>query len=267
MAAEATANFDRMVSDNAGEAEMTKLMWVVGLSVFVAGCVASDRGKFGMFERSLNIKSHGYAVVDDPTGSAPTAKVERFEVRPGDCGVDSGWSDCANDRERSELSQTSGRVSGGEIWYGWSFYFPQDYPNIFPAKTALGQFHQTRSYPIWMIQHQSDGLYLDRQTSAGSQDLYPLIAEAMLRGKWHKVEIHARWSRNFDGFFRVWINGEQKVNYAGRTFYGSDTYFKFGVYRSFLSRATTKPAAGQTVLYANVRAADTREGLAPPPAK
>jgi len=246
---------------------MKKFVFVLGLSAFVAGCVGTDRGKFGTFERSLNTKAHGYSVVDDPTRSAPTAKVERFEVRPGDCGADPGWSDCDNDRERSEMSQTTARMTGGEAWYGWSFYFPPDYPNISPAKTALGQFHQTRSYPIWMVQHQPDGLYLDRQTAGGSQDLFPLLPEAALRGRWHKIEMHVRWSRNMDGFFRVWVNGEQKVNYAGRTFYGTDAYFKYGVYRSFLSRATAKPAPGQTVLYANVRAADTREGLAPPPAK
>jgi hypothetical protein len=55
--------------------------------------------------RSLNNATHGYRQVVDPTAKAPSAMVERFEVRPGDCFVNLGWDDCAKERERSELSE------------------------------------------------------------------------------------------------------------------------------------------------------------------
>jgi hypothetical protein len=85
----------------------------------LGGCQAVDRGSFGPFERSLNNKTYGYEVVDDPTGSAPTLMVERFEVRPVDCSANSVWSDCKTDRERSELIQKGILESkSSNYWYG-----------------------------------------------------------------------------------------------------------------------------------------------------
>lgn len=52
--------------------------------------------------RSLNDKKHGYAISSDVARAG--RKSQRFEVRAGDCGEDPGWSDCANNRERSEIS-------------------------------------------------------------------------------------------------------------------------------------------------------------------
>lgn len=90
---------------------------------------------------------------------------------------------------------------------------------------------------------------------------YPLIRKLDLRGRWHKIEVHARWSRSSDGFFKVWVNGGQKVNIQGRTLNDKGTYFKYGIYRSFLSRSARHPT--QTVYYANVRKARSRENLLP----
>jgi len=221
-----------------------------------------DRGIFGDFENTLNTTSHGYQVIDDPTGQATTTRVERFEVRAGDCSWDRwGWSDCANDRERSELAQLNRRFTHGEYWYGWSLYIPHDFPIIWPVKTSLGQFHQQNSHPIWMIQLMPGGMYLDRQTSRGTVRLFPLLREEELRGRWHRFEVHARWSHQRDGFLNVWVNGELKVHYAGPTFFGENVYFKYGVYRTFVSRSNITPVPTQIALFANVRAARTREGL------
>lgn len=226
-----------------------------------------DRGAFGAFMRSLNTKSYGYTVVADPTGSAPTSMVERFEVRPGDCSANEGWSDCANDRERSELSEaTKSTGAGQEWWYGWSLYVPDGYVNVYPAKVALGQFHQDKSHPVWMFQNSDGGYHLDDQVVGSTRRYYELVSESELRGKWHRIEVHARWSRGQDGFFRVWVDGKHKVDVAGPTMSARAVYFKYGLYRSFLSRY--KQAKGvdavpaQTVYYANVRRAKTREGLA-----
>lgn len=115
---------------------------VPALSVAVpVAAQAVDRGTFGPFVRSLNAKDYGYRIVPDPTGAAPTAFVERFEVRSGDCAANTGWDDCANDRERSELSEKGNRNPAGTTgWYGWSLYLPSDFPNVYPTKVALGQF-------------------------------------------------------------------------------------------------------------------------------
>ena len=155
-----------------------------GIAVFAlcmalsATTVAGERGSFGPFVRSLNDTAHGYTVIDDPTGSAPTPQVERFEVRPGDCGANRGWNDCTSDRERSELSERGGRNPVGSTWwYGWSLYVPADTPNVYPTKLALGQFHQEGSHVVWMFQNDGGGYHLDDQVSGRSRQYHELIAD------------------------------------------------------------------------------------------
>ena len=246
-----------------------KALVPLAAAVLVAACVTPDRGTFGPFQRSLNTKAHGYAVIADPTGAAPVPKIERFEVRPGDCGRNSGWNDCENDRERSELGERGKSTGPGQTWwYGWHLYVPEDYINVFPTKVALGQFHQHRSHVVWMFQNAGGGYHLDDQVRGKTSRYYELIPETELRGRWHRIEVQAKWSRESDGFLRVWVNGEQKVDYAGRTMTADFVYFKYGVYRSYVSRyknATGSDAVpAQTALYANVRRSATRDGLLPP---
>lgn len=229
---------------------------------------ALEHGDFGPFMRSLNDKPHGFSVVPDPTGSAPTPMVERFEVRPGDCGRHPGWDDCATDRERSELGERKKTTGPGEEWwYGWSLYLPADDPDIFPAKVTLGQFHQAKSHVIWRFQLAGDGLSLKDHVSGRDRRTHDVIPEADLRGRWHRFEVQARWSRDADGFLRVWVNGTQKVAYSGRTMTAKAVYFKYGVYRSVLSRYKKARGAdrvpAQIVHYANVKRSRTREGLDP----
>jgi len=163
------------------------------------------------FRRSLNYKKYGYLAVKDPTGLAPVPVVERFEVRPGDCAE----IDCKTDRERSELREEGYPNKEGETWwYGWSIFVPPGYTNIYPTKVALGQFHQRDGKPAFMFQNHKGGLWLDNQIG---NRYYNLISENDLRGRWHKIEVNVRWSRSGKGFFKVWVNGEQKVNIKGTT--------------------------------------------------
>jgi hypothetical protein len=235
----------------------------IGLAQSVA---AIDRGKFGPFMRSLNDTKHGYQVVRDPTGLAPAKRVERFEVRPGDCARNGGWDDCAKDRERSELSeQRKNTKAGDEVWYGWSIYVPPDWKNVWPTKTALGQFHQKGSHVIWMFQNDKGGLLLDQQVEGRTTKKYPLLSARELRGRWNRIEVHVKWSTKADGFFHVYVNGARKVAFQGKTMTARNVYFKYGVYRSFLSRYKQASGAnevpGQTAYFANVRKAKSRDGL------
>ncbi|WP_233402872.1 polysaccharide lyase [Marinomonas transparens] len=248
---------------------MTGRVWVIlwlSVSSFFIHADSQD-GDFGPFMRSLNNQDYGYQVIGDVTGSAPVAQIEKFEVRPGDCYWNKSWNDCEKDRERSELSEKQKTtVAGSEYWYGWSIYFPKNYPNVYPTKTALGQFHQKSSHPVWMFQNASGGYHLDDHVS-GTKQYYQLIEEESLRGQWHKLEVHVRWAKEQSGFFKVWVNDEQKVNYQGPTMNADKVYFKYGVYRSFLSRYKTAAKKDevprQIVYYANVKRGKTRESLRP----
>jgi len=234
----------------------------------LTGVTNLNKGNFGIFQRSLNNTSHGYQIIPDPTGTAPVKYVEKFEVRPGDCSSNSTWNDCSNDRERSELSERYKTTkSGSEFWYGWSVYFPMDYTNVYPTKVALGQFHQQGSHVIWMFQNSNGGYHIDNQVRGHSEKYDILIPEKELRGKWHKIEIHVKWDTKYTGFMKVWVNGIQKSNFEGRTMDASRVYFKYGLYRSYLSRykraenKTDVPA--QTVYFANVKRGKTRKDLEP----
>ena len=228
-----------------------------------------NRGIFGKAKRSLNTAPHGYSVVTDPTDSAPTKRVEVFEVRSGDCFANpGGWNDCEHDRERSELAENNSKPNrhGSEYWYGWNIYFPEDYVNIYPTKTALGQFHQRNANPIWMFDNaSSSGGYRVVGSIGLLKTKQKLISEEDLRGKWHKIEVHAKWSRSDTGVFQVWVNGDLKVDYKGKTMTAKEVYFKYGIYRSYMVnyRAEFKTSAvpAQTVYYSNVKKGHTRENL------
>ena len=246
------------------------ILWMCSLGVFAQAqsiTTINDYGDFGPFMRSLNNTSYGYQVIPDITDSASTKLIEKFEVRPGDCYWNKGWNDCKKDRERSELSEQKKTTPvGSEAWYGWSIYFPADYPNVFPTKVALGQFHQAYSHPVWMFQNGPGGYHLDDHIS-GTKKQYSLISEADLRGRWHTIEVYARWEKDNSGAFQVWVNGEQKVDYRGPTMDADIVYFKYGVYRSFLSRYKKAQKVNalppQTVYYSNVKRGKNRASLQP----
>ena len=110
---------------------------------------------------TTNYKEYGMQVVNKKDGHPVRAGNQsiRFEVRPGDCGRNDNHNDCETDRERHELS---GRrtMSKGEWWYAWSIYFPKDYINVYPTKTALGQFHQKKGHPVFMFDFLNFGYYV-----------------------------------------------------------------------------------------------------------
>lgn len=184
----------------------------------------------------------------------------RFEVRAGDCGADSVWNDCSNDRERSELSSTN---LGGEQWVHWSIYLPEDYPIIYPVKTALAQFHQRGGdgKVAFMFQNHTGGYIADNQTGGTGQTIEQgrVLSDEEMRGKWNDILVHVNWSSNpSSGFFHVYVNGEDMPRYTwfGRTTFGGGTpYFKFGIYRSFMTRRSG-PEPTQIVYYDNVMASN-----------
>lgn len=212
-----------------------------------------DKIMFNSTVRSLNDADHGYNIVKDPTGNAPSPVVERFEVRSGDCFETHDWSDCKNDRERSELMEPGApNKEGKTFWYGWSLYVPEEFPNVYPTKVAIAQFHQRPNprKPAWMFQNHTGGLWINRQL--GSDEYVKLIDDADLRGKWHKFVLHVHWSKKRDGFFKIWVNDELKYEHKGRTMSKPIAFFKYGIYRSFLSRSGGNVPT-QIVYFSNVK--------------
>jgi hypothetical protein len=235
--------------------------------IFFAGCSTSYKreGFTSTFERSLNTKSHGYNVIKDPTGSAPTELVERFEVRAGDCSRDSVWSDCENARERSEIASERMTFIGKEEKYSWYMYVPTDWKDVVPAKNIHGQIFQvnklnpnTYGAPLIAIILTNRGLQVENFLKYKESNIYDIDK---VKGKWTKIEIHAKWLMEVDGvmpdgFYKVYINDELLYEYKGNTVssYGIDEIrFKYGIYRARLNLLGGSTPPTQIVYYANVK--------------
>jgi len=241
------------------------------LLLLLGGCQTTstqynDRGWFDPMKRSLNNKSYGYQIVKDVTGSAPTKLIERFEVRPGDCSANiGGWDDCATDRERSEISQENKDIFiGNTEWYGWHLFVPKEHKDIWPTAVYMGQFHQVHAKPAWMFYNRFDGYYLDYHVGKDFQFAKLLDIKDFL-GQWNKIEVNAKWSDGNDGYFRVYVNGKLNVNFGGKTASASKLYFKYGIYRSFVSRykivSHGKVPPTQIIYFTKVKRGSSRDSI------
>ena len=234
----------------------------------IQGCAGFESKGEVSFERSLNIKSYGYERVTAPYPVRAGESSERFEVRSGDCYWNRGWDDCLTDRERSELSEKGSYMNvGSEYWYGWSIFIPQDYPNIFPTITVLGQFFQMNHPTPPVTFHNGGGGYWLTLNQMGYRS-YLLIPESEFRGQWHDIIVHAKWSVGSDGFIKIWVNGQVRAEHLGpQTTFRDPIYFKYGIYRCAISaykeEKTVDKVPTQIVYFDEVRKGRSRESVDP----
>jgi len=222
---------------------------------------------------------YSYLVVEDPTDKAPSKLVERFELRHGDCRnrKNPGKSlegDCNTGRQRIEIgvdklqlkskSNFNKKNSSKEFWYGWSIYFPEDYVSVPQYVTPyLGQFHARNKgervvMPVITFVETS-GVYRANGSAIADKD--------ELRGRWHKVELHVRWSETNDGFIRIYANGNEIFSLENSaTTTREQVTFKYGIYRGkeySLRYPENYEWPTQVVYFSNVKKALSREGLNP----
>jgi hypothetical protein len=242
---------------------MKALLYILALTFSI-----NSFAQYTGFQRSLNDKPWGINSVTRDNGKVFRGeRSERFEVRQGDCGAQPNWSDCNTDRERAEMSELRPYTElGAPTWYSWSVYFDETWPDISPVTTTVGQFHQRDKSSPAILFVQRNNKYMMRIESAKqlypNNDIFILLDSNELRGKWHTVVVFAKWSTEQDGELRVWINGQLKVNVRGpNTVNTTPVYFKYGIYRSFVSRVPNRPAH---ILYIDeVRKGPTRESVDP----
>ena len=189
-----------------------------------------------------------YSIMKDPTGTSPIEIIEDFSPIKGHCGtaghfwkqnkvkVGTGTTDCNSNRLRLELAMNKDLRTGKkakEIWIGYYLYVP-DTPDNFKDKKL--QPYITQFYGSNKKSGQNRGGYAP-QFSASiyngklSIEGVPVIDENNLKGKWHKVEFNVRYSKKDDGFFKVYIDGQLKVNRTGfQTSKHSHVEIKYGSY-------------------------------------
>lgn len=233
-------------------------------------------------QRSLNDKPHGLRMVTDPVRAGKRA--QRFEVRPGDCGSDPGWSDCATDRERSEVSVKRRFRHGTDQWFGFSVWLPPDFRTSSRVNTSVGQIHQTGGPsgksggfpsfpPLLQLEMRGDLYYAKVSILTGSAtDVterdrdFPLASISAMRGRWTDIIMHLDTSKG-QQVLEVYVDGTRKA--AIRDFINfipKEYYFKYGIYRSFVSRHGG-PMPTQVVVIDEVKMGKTRDAVTVNPAK
>ena len=237
------------------------LMWNESAFSF---SLPKDVGSGNSYTKSLKggFKKYGVKIVKKSDGFPVRAgkKSVRFEVRFGDCGYDRGkWDDCKKDRQRHELS---GKTFSGKKWTAFSIYLPKDFKSVEPVKLAMGQFHQRKGSPNLMFQFNNDGFWADRQISFMTQEMKLILPYKDMIGKWNDILIHGNFTKKEDGFFKIWVNNKLKYEYNGRTTSGKPSFFKFGIYQTYVSRffyAHKKPYPTQIVYFDEIRHGKSRE--------
>ena len=81
-------------------------------------------------------------------------------------------------------------------------------------------------------------------------------------GKWMDFVVNVKWSQSNDGWFSIWLNGKLNFEYKGKTMYcDKGVYFKYGIYRSFVSRNWDATKFGTVAYYDGFRISQTKDGM------
>jgi hypothetical protein len=139
-------------------------------------------------------------------------------------------------RYRSEWESAVRAVADEEHWYGVSFYLPSDWNQGTNDDTfddrIIFQFHEgTGGEPAFSLHldAHSERVVLRRKEARNEFDYIwstPLVTE-----QWYDVAVAAKWTREADGYFNVFLNGVPQRQYSGPTLVdGSIVYTKWGIY-------------------------------------
>lgn len=219
--------------------------------------------------RSLSTTPWGYTLAQDQVRKGRVS--QRFELRPGDCGGNATWNDCALDRSRTEVIVDPVIMPGQRRWVSWSIYLAPDYQDSGTVPTHLGQIHQFRGPSGTMRGLPSQPPLLQFSEDRGSYNMclhqltgpvdriedrcetHTLATTQAMRGRWTDIIIDLNTHKT-TGHLTVMVNGVTMVDIKQPVVrYDAENFFvKYGIYRSFISRAT-EPLTTQVVYFDEVR--------------
>jgi|TARA_Y100000816_G_scaffold144992_1_gene102871 hypothetical protein len=216
-----------------------------------------------------------YKIIKDPTGTSPFKIVENFSPRKGDCSEKEHWegrsggiTDCNTGRLRLEiygknkLSKKLVKKKPREIWYGYYIYIPKNFPKDEYLQPYLNQFYgSNKNSRGGYVPQISAAIFKNKLQILGSY----IIDEKNLKGKWHKIEYHIKWSINNDGFVKVYHNNKLKIDKTEFITMSHDfVSFKYGTY-SHKDYGYTYPEnyqfPGHTIYFAGVSVSKKRNKL------
>ena len=218
---------------------------------------AFAKTKFSEVKKALKEDGYGKAIPERYHGNNPKKAINpvsvsdfsiigdksiRFESNDGECGVQSSWNDCTNDRERAEIYYKK-KPWKKERWYRFYIYLPEDYNSIAPAKMSLIQWKRHKpSKVLVMFQHMHGGLTFNRNGDSFKDSYVVLKRNEELLGNWTEIIFSTNWHPDPEkGFMKVWIDGKLKVDFKGvsNTKKGKELSLRYGLYSSSMSRYKT----------------------------
>lgn len=195
-------------------------------------------------------------------------KSYRFEVRYGDCGYKPGESDCKKDRQRTELQVKKLQKGKKDYWYSTSIYLPEDYQSVAPVRTTFAQLYEKGWKPIFMVTDRSgEWLEIGRMWSGEYVEMKKGIKINDMKGKWTDILINARFSREEDGYLKVWINDKLIMNAENikniTPYTKAGVELNFGIYQTFVTgwkrEHGDKPYPNMVVYFDEVNLGTTKE--------
>ena len=215
-------------------------------------------------KRSLNDKPWGWSQVETPIRLGKVS--QRFEVRAGDCTGDIRWDDCAQDRERSEWVDDAHILPNSQKAISWSIYLDTEFKDSPIVKTTLGQLHQDAwfkngpllQFELWGGQYQMciHRLSGNINNAIDKCEYWPLAKLSDMKGRWTDIRFYLD-SSSQTGSLKVWVNEKVKADIKTPvvTWDPNYFYFKYGIYRSFVSRHGS-PMPTQIAYFDEVRIAN-----------
>lgn len=169
----------------------------------------------------------------------------RFKINPTGPTVGS-W--CANNYNmRAEIRTSPWLVNhapGTEEWFGWSYYFGENYIIDTANQWSFFQTHngingENALFALWVIRddqfrgHQAGEIYVVNSSTPG-QPIYSPTGITPSAGQKIDVVVKVVWGDEDIGYLQVWINGNQVYSSSGRTITPSHPFggnAKWGIYK------------------------------------
>ena len=225
-----------------------------GLFTDDAGHLGLKTSKHSGYEKHVNYmgqNDYNYSYISDKSFARRGDYYQKFELRDGDCFGDESWNDCENDRERVEFSSRPHQKPEGIQCFSYSIKLHKDFIDVYPTNTDLGQVHQKGGPsgsaggfaslpPLIQLGAKKGKFYFGWHDLSGSEsnviDIrkdYNLANLNDMKEKWTDVSFCLDY---IDKRMDVWINGDKKheILKSPVNFIPEKTYFKFGIYRSFI---------------------------------
>ena len=242
---------------------MTKCFFII-LSLFLTFNAFADGAKLSELQKEAKADNDGKLYLEEfHKLNAPHAinsvslsdksivgdKSFRFEVNNGECGQEPKWSDCENERERSELYYQWKNNEFGkdkneqwkkEKWYRFFVFIPKEHNILAPSQTSIIQWKRLKpSRVIIMFRYHHGGLYFDMNGDTFRPGaFYHLKYDKDMREQWTEILFNTNWHPDKDkGFMKVWIDGKMKIDYKGvaNTKIGNELSLRYGIYSSGLN--------------------------------